>query len=144
VITLYALAASGGSYIGPLWQGFMANDMGNWRWIMRWGSIFCGLLLFLFFFFHEESLFYRKGGHREMDVVHMVHVQATPTEKGTEVNGASDVPDAERVPAKTAPIRSRLALWHNFPVSWGVVGRKIVAAVTGMTYPAIFWVGSRC
>lgn len=133
-MSLYVLAASSGSFLGPLWQGFMASGMGDWRWIMRWGSIFCGIMLFLMFFFLEESLYYRKASPRERDVT---QIQAA-SEKGVDVNATPDV--TESVPMQPATLRSRLALWHNFPITWAVVRERILAAVTSVTYPAVLWV----
>lgn len=133
-MSLYVLAASSGSFLGPLWQGFMASDMDNWRWIMRWGSIFCGIMLLLMFFFLEESLYYRKDGQREMDIP---QVQAA-SENGADANATADV--TESVPIQPVTLRSRLALWRNFPITWAVVREKILAAVTSVTYPAVFWV----
>lgn len=100
---------------------------------MRWGSIFCGIMLFLMFFFLEESLYYRKAGQREMDVT---QVQAA-SEKGADANAAPDV--TENVPIQPATLRSSLALWRNFPITWAVVQEKILAAVTSVTYPAVLW-----
>ncbi len=53
-MALFAGGAIGGTGLGPLCSGFLAQHT-NWRWIFRLQVITCGLLVIVIFFFFKES-----------------------------------------------------------------------------------------
>ncbi|CAK7909218.1 protein Hol1p [[Candida] anglica] len=57
-LTIYILATSVGSFLGPLVANFIAQGMG-FRWIGWWGAIICGATMIVVFFTCEETVFDR-------------------------------------------------------------------------------------
>ncbi|RFU28031.1 hypothetical protein B7463_g8309, partial [Scytalidium lignicola] len=140
-----------GSAIDSIWQRYMATGMENWRWIMRWGAIFCGLILIVFFFFLEESLFYRSVGEREVDITSKAPQEESSTNHNFTSSTKSEMVKTDVIAATQSPpvftqyrqhqllisYASKLMPWHNFPVSWNAVGHKIKANITIISYPAV-------
>ncbi|KAK6463810.1 histidinol and sodium permease [Scheffersomyces coipomensis] len=60
VLTVYILATSVGSFLGPLIAGFIAQAQ-SFRWVGWWGAIICGLTLILIIFGCEETVYDRTG-----------------------------------------------------------------------------------
>jgi hypothetical protein len=145
LISSYLVAAASGSFLRPLWQGYQAVGQGNWRWVMRWGAILCGLIILLMFLFLDESLFYRKVIGAEVNGAYVQAIDTVPGEKaiGDSNNTSKEVLPGTigdtAMPTNPAPT-SRFALWRNYPVSWRYFGTKMLASVTSVTYPAVLWV----
>jgi hypothetical protein len=119
----------------------MATGQGDWRWIMRWGAIFCGFMLLLMFLFLEESLFRRSLVQREVDYsAASVIENVTEAGLGTEDKAPSNENSLVRSTTTPRSYISKLAPYGTFPIGWDIVFRKIVAGVTSMTYPAVLWV----
>ena len=57
-LTVYILATSVGTYLGPLIAGYIDSNMG-FRWVGWWGAICCGFILILTIFTCEETVFDR-------------------------------------------------------------------------------------
>jgi hypothetical protein len=115
----------------------MAVNLDSWRFIMRFGVIFSGILLVLMFFFLDESLFYREILEEAPN-----HIPTPDAASSNEEKVTPEVVPVEiaSFTEKSKPTGSRLALWHTFPVSWSTVGKKVLAGVTSCTYPAVLWV----
>ncbi|KAK6205202.1 histidinol and sodium permease [Scheffersomyces amazonensis] len=58
VLTVYILATSVGSFLGPLIAGFISQAQ-SFRWVGWWGAIFCGMTLIIVIFGCEETVFDR-------------------------------------------------------------------------------------
>ncbi|GME67114.1 unnamed protein product [[Candida] boidinii] len=56
VITVYILATSIGTYLGPLIAGYITNNL-NYSWVGWWGTIIGGGLFIVFLLFFEETKF---------------------------------------------------------------------------------------
>ncbi|KAK5444186.1 hypothetical protein LTS15_010539 [Exophiala xenobiotica] len=119
------------------------------------GAILYSILVFLTFFFLEESLFIRGVSEPEIDDTALRGVtnpsskiaqDTTPTSEDKKGGATVAVPQETRhtqiltEPGKAPRHLSRLALWHNGPLPWNVVGKKIIASVTSVTYRAVWWV----
>ncbi|KAI5955588.1 hypothetical protein KGF57_003721 [Candida theae] len=59
VLTLYILATSVGSFLGPLIAELIAESM-TFRWVGWWGAIICGATLVVLFFTCEETVYDRQ------------------------------------------------------------------------------------
>ncbi|KAG5421246.1 hypothetical protein I9W82_000336 [Candida metapsilosis] len=59
VLTLYILATSVGSFLGPLIAELIAESM-TFRWVGWWGAIICGATLVVLFFGCEETVYDRQ------------------------------------------------------------------------------------
>ncbi|RLV94571.1 Protein HOL1 [Spathaspora sp. JA1] len=58
VLTVYILATSIGSFLGPLIAQFIASDQ-SFRWVGWWGAIICGVTVIVIIFGCEETVFDR-------------------------------------------------------------------------------------
>ncbi|ODQ79352.1 hypothetical protein BABINDRAFT_161760, partial [Babjeviella inositovora NRRL Y-12698] len=66
VLTVYIMATSVGTFLGPLVAGFISADMG-FRWVGWFGAIISGGLLIVLFFGLEETSFDRSLYMRRLD-----------------------------------------------------------------------------
>lgn len=106
------------------------------------------------FFFAEESLFYRNIGEREVDGTnyqaprreHEEAKSSNPNKSGENESETPRIGNHLETSSECHPepsYWSKLVLWHNYPVSWKVVGKKVAAGVTSIGYPAVLWVCTR-
>ncbi|KAK6346660.1 hypothetical protein TWF696_006779 [Orbilia brochopaga] len=60
-LSIYVLATSIGTYLGPLIGGYVAGGPLGWRWVAWLGAIFYAASLVIFYFGMEETYFDRRG-----------------------------------------------------------------------------------
>ncbi|CAK9436147.1 uncharacterized protein LODBEIA_P07050 [Lodderomyces beijingensis] len=66
VLTIYILATSVGTFLGPLIAHIIAEDM-TFRWVGWWGAIICGVTVLVLYFGCEETVFDRQLYNRILE-----------------------------------------------------------------------------
>jgi MFS family permease len=84
VLTLYMIATSGGTYLGPLIAGFI-EEYQTFRWVGWWGAILSGVLLVVLIFTQYETYFDRSRYVPKEITSEELRVISRPTEKDQEL-----------------------------------------------------------
>ncbi|KAJ9323597.1 hypothetical protein DTO027B5_4538 [Paecilomyces variotii] len=95
-IGLYAFMLAGSNFLAPVLAGFI-NDGQDWKWVLYWCAIFCGIAFVYLFFFLEETNYDRKPL--------AVEVSDTPLESSAESIESQTAPTTteEKTPRENPP-----------------------------------------
>ncbi|KAH6704368.1 major facilitator superfamily domain-containing protein [Leptodontidium sp. MPI-SDFR-AT-0119] len=118
-LSMYVLANTLGSFLGPLASGFVLESMG-WRWVVRFYAIFMGMTAIIIFFGLEET-----GFTREID---------TPSANGPATNFELPVPTSKK------SYLAKLRLFSSFSLQRSLLA-TIIEPLKLILDPIVMWTG---
>ncbi|KAG9235562.1 major facilitator superfamily domain-containing protein [Amylocarpus encephaloides] len=82
-MAIYALFLGGSNFLAPVFAGFISDGQ-DWRWVLYWCSIFCGLSFVFLFFCMEETNYDRPNSSITATVVSDDEKYGEGSEKGAD------------------------------------------------------------